>query len=107
MRFTQQQADRISAATWLIGFGLLFYFHYWWPGIMFLIGTTSLVQGLVQGRGWYALQGALWTFGIGIWAVFHFNVAIMFVLLGLSVLVGAFIRPPMLDKKPVVDTSME
>ena len=74
---------------------------------MFLIGTASIIQGLVKGRGWYAFQGAIWTFGIGIWALFHFNIAVFFIILGVSVLVGAFLRPPMLDKKPEVDHSLE
>ena len=107
MRFTQKQADGISAAIWLIGLGVLFATGFWWPGSMFLVGTASIVQGLVAGRGWYSFQGAVWTIGIGIWALFHFQIAVLLVILGVSALIGAFLPPPMLTRKPEVDRTLE
>jgi hypothetical protein len=107
MRISQRQADGISAGLWLIGLGVLFATSFWWPGIMFVIGATSLVQGLVRGRGWYALQAAVWTIAIGLWALLNYSLAALFIALGLSAIVGAFFRPPGLGAKPAVDNSLE
>jgi hypothetical protein len=104
MYLPQDRANEIAGALFLIGLGLLFYFGFW-PGIMFVIGTVSIVQALAEGRGWYALQAGAWSFGIGIWALFHFNMAVFFVLLGVSALIGALVRPPFL--KPKVDNYLE
>jgi hypothetical protein len=100
MYLDQSRASAIIGAIWLFGLAALFYTGYWWPGIMFVIGLAAIVEGLVHGHGWYALQGGLWAIGIGAWALFDFSLAVLFVLLGISVLLGAFVRPPMLQKKP-------
>ncbi len=107
MHLDQERADAVDSAVWLIGIGVLFATGYWWPGIMFLLGIASIVQGFVEGRGWYAFQGSLWAFGIGLWAALHYSIAVLFVFLGVSVLLGAFVRPPLLAAKPYVDTSLE
>lgn len=106
MHFSDERSGMVSPAIFMIGMGVLFYTGYWWPGIMFVIGTAAIVQGLVAGRGWYAFQGGLWTIGIGVWAIFHFNIAVMFVVLGVSMLYSALFKPPFL-KKPYVDNSLE
>ena len=56
MYLNKRRADEISGAVFMIGLGLLFLLGFW-PGIMFVIGLTSIVQGLADGRGWYAFQG--------------------------------------------------
>ena len=107
MYLDRERANAVSAAVFLIGMGVLFSTGFWWPGIMFLIGIEAIIQGLVQGRGWYGTQGGLWMIGIGLWALCRFNVAVLFVILGVSVLINAFIRPPMLKPKPQVDNTLE
>ncbi len=104
MRLTPQQVNAVSGAIWLIGIGALFATGWWWPGIMFVIGTSSVVQGIVAGRGWYAFQAGLWSFGIGVWAMTGFNLAVLFVLLAVSGMLAAFVRPPS-DEKQVIDRS--
>jgi hypothetical protein len=108
MVMRQTRADEISSGVFLIGLGLCFYFGFW-PTIMFVIGASSIIQGLVQGRGWYAFQGATWTIGIGIWALMGFSLAGLFVMIGLSVIVAALVRPPFLQPKPkpFVDNTLE
>ncbi|MDR3637262.1 MAG: hypothetical protein P4L84_25885 [Isosphaeraceae bacterium] len=100
MYLDPQRAHALVGATWLFGFAALFYTGYWWPGILFLVGVTSIVEGLVRGRGWYGLQGGLWAIGIGVWATLHYRLALFFVLIGISVLLGAFVRPSLAAKKP-------
>jgi hypothetical protein len=67
---------------------------------------VMLVQGLAEGRGWYSLQGAAWMIGLGIWFASGASIGVMLVLLGISVLIGALVRPPMFAK-PKVDNSLE
>lgn len=109
MYLDQQRANAIIGATWLFGIAALFYTGFWWPGILFVVGVSSIIEGLVRGQGWYAFQGGLWAIGIGVWAIFDFRLAVLFVLLGCSVLLSGFVRPPWLKKKPApfVDQSLE
>ena len=36
----------ISGGVFLIGLGILWYFNFWWPGILFLIGIMVIVGAL-------------------------------------------------------------
>jgi uncharacterized membrane protein YvbJ len=38
----------ISGAVFLVGIGVLWYFDWWWPGIIILIGLLAIVGGLVS-----------------------------------------------------------
>jgi hypothetical protein len=91
----------------MIGFAALLYTGYWWPGILFVIAVSSIVRGLVEARGWCALQGAIWMLAFGVWVLLHYHIAVLFVAIGVSMIVGALVRPPMFTKKPVIDTSLE
>ena len=105
MVLTEHRTNEISGAVFMIGMGCLFYFGFW-PGIMFVIGTVAIVQGLAAGRGWYAFQSGAWTIFIGVWALFNFNIALFFIMLGVSMLIGAIFRPPFLAK-PKVDNYLD
>jgi hypothetical protein len=76
---------------------------------MFVVGVSVIIEGLAKGRGWYALQGGAWVIGIGIWALMDFRLWFLFVMLGVSMLLGAFVPPPMLAKKPhsLYETDLE
>ena len=84
MTLTKEQAHAIEGAVWLFGLAALFYTGRWWPGIMFVIGVSAIVEGLTQGQGWYAFQGGAWAFGIGFWALMNFQLWFLLVLLGFS-----------------------
>lgn len=108
MNLSEERAGQITGGIWLIGLGILFYTGRWWPGIMFVIGASAIAEGFVEGRGWYALQGGFWAIAIGVWALYHFNIALFLVALGVSMLLGALVRPPMFEKpKPIVDHSLD
>ena len=104
----RRRADEISSGVFLIGLGICFYYGFW-PWILFVVGIVGIVEGLVAGRGWYAFQGATWTLGLGLWAMMHFSVAGLFVMLGASAIVGAIVKPPFLQPKPkpFVDNTLE
>jgi hypothetical protein len=106
MRFNAQQANALTGGVWLIGFGILFATRYWWPGIMFLVGITAIVQGLVQGRGWSTIHGGYWAILIGVWAVLKFNMAVFFIGMGVYVILSACFNPGFL-RKPYVDNTLE
>jgi predicted phage tail protein len=100
MTLHKEQAHAITGAVWLFGLAALFYTGRWWPGILFVIGISAIVEGVVEGKGWYAFQGGAWAIGIGIWALLNFHLWFLFVMLGVSMLLGALVPPPMLTKKP-------
>lgn len=65
--YSQERANQISGGVFLIGLGLLFTNVLpWWPGIMFVIGASSIAKGLAQGRNWAAMQGGIWMIVIGL-----------------------------------------
>jgi len=109
MSLRAEQAHAIMGAVWLFGLAALFFTAMWWPGMLFLIGISAIVEGLIAGKKWYALQGGAWMIGIGVWALVGFQLWFLFVILGISTLVGAFVPPPMLTKKPrpQYETDME
>ena len=108
MHLGDERVNQITGAVWLIGLGILFATNFWWPGVLFLVGAGALAQGLAEGRGWYALQGSLWAFGLGVAFLLgaHFIAAVL-ITLGLSMLLGAIVRPPMLKPKPHVYNDLE
>ena len=108
MWLSRDRASQLDGGIWLIGLGILFYTGYWWPGILFVIGVTSIVEGLVKGQGWYAFQGGFWCIAIGVWAMFHYNFALLFIAIGVSMVLAAIVRPPGFSKtKPYADHTMD
>src|SRR5262245_830026 len=106
MYFTENRANEVSGAVWLIGIGILLYTRYWWPGILFVIGAGSIAWGLAAGRGWYAFQGAVWTIGLGLVFALGMHVGTILILVGISALVGALVKPPFVGK-PYVDNRLD
>ena len=40
--------QRIQGAIWLLGIAILALLNWWWPGILFLVAISGLVQGGLQ-----------------------------------------------------------
>jgi hypothetical protein len=106
MCYTAERAHAVTCGIWLIGLGVLFATHYWFPGILLLIGLTAIVEGAVRGRGWQSVHGGLWMLVIACWAMMKFNIAVLFVGLGVYFIIGAFLRP-IPFRKPYVDNTLE
>lgn len=94
----EERVDQVAGGVFLIGLAALFMTGYWWPGIMFVIGASSLARGLAEGRAWYSVQGALWTIGIGLLFAVGFSLPLLLILIGISMLLGYTFKPPMMRK---------
>jgi hypothetical protein len=102
----KQRANALIGGIWLIGLGVLFATRFWWPGIMFVIGISAIVQCWLRGHPVYAMHTGFWAIFIGFWAIFKFSMAFFFVGLGAYVILSALLGPSPL-RKPHVDNSLE
>src|SRR3954452_1850717 len=100
MALQKEQIHAITGAVWLFGLAAMFYTGRWWPGILFVVGASMIVEGLLNGQSWYTLQGAAWVIGIGVWAMLASQVWFLFLPLGVAVLLGAIVPPPVFAKQP-------
>ncbi len=108
MNLSEERTCQITGGVWLIGIGVLFATGWWWPGIMFVIGIATIVQGLMERRGWDSFQPGIWSLLIGVWAYYRFNVPMALVALGLGMIVVAIARPSVFSKpKPFTDNTLE
>jgi hypothetical protein len=82
------RADQVSGGVFLIGLALLFITGYWWPGILFLIGASSMARGVAEGRDWYSIPGGLWMIGLGLVFAFGFSWPLLLILIGVSMIFG-------------------
>jgi hypothetical protein len=99
----------LIVGVWLIGTGVLFATKFWWPGIMFLIAASAVLEGWLHYRPlWYAIQVGYWSAFVGVCALVGFNLVFLLVALGVGAIIGALVSPGQSSKpKPFVDSSME
>ncbi len=102
------QQKAIVGGIWLIGLGVLYATRFWWPGILFLIALTAIIEGWMNDQTWYGAQAAYWLVFFGVWALSGYLVTALLVGLGVSTIVGALVKPsPFSKPKPFVDSSLE
>jgi hypothetical protein len=84
----------MSGGLFLIGLAVLALTGWWWPGILVLIGITSLIGSLAAGKMfWAAFQGSFWMFGIAALAATGWWWPGILILIGLSAILGSVVRP--------------
>lgn len=105
MWWTVERAHAVTCGIWLIGLGVLFATHYWFPGILFLAGITAIVEGSAR-DGWQSVHGGLWILIIACWAMMQFSLTVFFVAMGVYMIIAAFLRPSPFQK-PYVDNTLE
>jgi hypothetical protein len=91
MQISRARAGQITGGVFLIGLGLLFALGWFWPGILYLIGTTSIVEGLTQPEGRRRsgpLQGGLFMIGLGVVFTLGFNLPLLLIILGVMTILG-------------------
>lgn len=91
----------ISGAILLIGIGIIFLADIdIWPWILVVFGLASLPESLAQKGLWAGIQGAVWMIGLAILFVTDQIWPGILILIGLSIIAGALVRPPGLESKP-------
>lgn len=93
------KSEQMSGAIFLIGLGLLLITGWWFPGILFVIGASSMATALAKNHPWTSATGALWMFGLGL--IFWLNLpwGFIFILIGISILSGSHCKDEFFDEK--------
>lgn len=69
---SDKRDEQVFAGVMLIGLAVLFLTHYWWPGILFVVGAAMIARTTAQGREWTSDRGALGVIAVGVvFAVFN------------------------------------
>jgi hydrogenase/urease accessory protein HupE len=103
-----EQQKAVLGGIWLIGLGILFATRFCWPGIMFLIAITAIIEGWLNDQPWYGAQAAYWSVFIGVWALTRYSFTFLLIGLGVSTIVAALVKPnPFSKPKPFVNSSLE
>lgn len=84
----KHQSNKTSSAIFLIGLGLLFVTGWWFPGIFFVIGASSIAQAMDDGKRWYATQGGMFMVGLGTIFWLGLNPAAIVLVIGAMMLLG-------------------
>jgi hypothetical protein len=81
----------------LLGLALIAWRNWWWPGILVLVGVTTLTSGLIVRRDspqrWAGLQSGLFLLGLALIAWRNWWWPGILVLVGLSAILAATLRP--------------
>lgn len=86
---TKERADQIAGGVFLVGLGLLFTNVLpFWPGILFVIGASTIARGVAQGQTWYTVPGGLGIIAIGLVFMLGFNLPLILILIGVAMLFG-------------------
>jgi len=86
---SKQRADQIAGGVFLVGLGLLFANVLpFWPGILFVLGASSIARGMAEGQAWYSVSGGLWLIGLGLVFLAGFSWPWLLILIGVSMLFG-------------------
>lgn len=87
--------DGLTGGVWLIGLGIIALNGWWWPGILVLIGLSSLLSGLAHANSpaarLGAIQGAMWMIGIAVLAATGWWWPGILILVGLSAVFGSVV----------------
>jgi hypothetical protein len=106
MWWTVERANAVTGGIWLIGLGVLMATGFWWPGILFLVGITAIVEGSARGAGWQPIHGGLLMLLLTCWALLRFSIIALLVAMGFYVIIAALIKPNPF-RKPYVDQTLE
>ena len=95
--YSKSSADRTAGAVLLIGFGLLLtplggIVGGFWPGLLFVLGASSIAKGMQEGLPWYNVTGGLWLIGLGLVFLWGFSIPLLLILLGATMLFGYYFR---------------
>ncbi|MCD4686927.1 MAG: hypothetical protein K8S97_13435 [Anaerolineae bacterium] len=89
----------MGGGLFMIGLGVMFLLNIpFWPWILALIGITSVPSSIAEDGLWAGLQTLVWMGGLAI--IFATGQwALILILIGLSTMLGAMVRPELLKGK--------
>ena len=94
---SKKKAHSLSFALFLIGIGIIFYFKYWWPGIMLAIGLPIALRQYLLGKRFDMVISLIVFLGVFITVQFKIKwdllLPILFTLGGLYVFFKEFFGP--------------
>ena len=89
-----------SGGIILIGIGIIFLANIdFFPAILVVIGLASLPESVAQKGFWAGIQSAVWLIGIAVLFAFDIFWPGILILVGLSMVAGALVRPPGMEGK--------
>lgn len=96
----KSKLEGASGGIILVGIGLIFLLNIdFFPAILVVIGLASLPGSLAQKGLWAGIQGSVWLIGLAILFATDKLWPGILILIGLSMIGGALVRPPMLEKE--------
>lgn len=91
---SKNKSDAISNGLFLISLGGLFYFNFWWPGILLSIWVLLAVRQFLTGRKFDLILTSIVLLGLFLVAYFNINFAhlmpALFILGGLYVILREY-----------------
>jgi hypothetical protein len=95
----KSRLEGASVGIILIGVGLIFLLNIdFFPAILVVVGLASLPGSLANEGLWAGIQGAVWLIGLAILFATDKLWPGILILIGLSMIGGALVRPPLLEK---------
>ncbi len=96
----KKNLEGASGGIILIGIGLIFLLDIdFFPAILVVVGLASLPGSLANEGLWAGIQGAVWLIGFAILFATGKIWPGVLILVGISIVGGALVRPPMLEKE--------
>jgi predicted membrane protein len=90
----------ITGGIILIGIGIIFLANIeFFPAILVVIGLAGLPESVAQKGFWAGIQSAVWLIGIAVLFTFDIFWPGILILIGLSMVAGALVRPPGMEGK--------
>lgn len=94
---THKKADRLSLGILLIGFAVLSFTHTWWPGILLVLGCTTIVRQYLRGRPYDIGLSTLIFGGLFLYFLFDINgdflLPVLFTVAGIYLLFREYFVP--------------
>lgn len=79
---TPESPTRLLVAVWLIGLGVLYVSKRFWPGILFLVGASALIQAYHDPGRRNTGRFGVFMILLGLWAMLRLSLPVLLIALG-------------------------
>lgn len=91
---SKNKADAVSNGAFLISLGALFYFNWWWPGILIAVWLTLSLRQLLTGRMFDFTISSIALIGLFLVSLYNLNwsvvMPVLFVLCGIYLIIREY-----------------